>query len=299
MKILYLTTVNPRVQGDFQEVMILNGLRSILGDSCVDLPKKKVMYRDFSETPQRELHGSGFTLYTRSIMEIDDSLRNIDNVDFVLYGVTDAYGISEYPEINKLTPNVWYLDGHDDERIRRKPCFKRELFSEDDDVYPTGFGIPHYQIRPINLNNKQQFHQKTTPYHSVFQPATDLGTRFHHIFQSEEDYFDDMSRSFFGLTSKKGGWDSLRHYEIMASGALLLFRDYDKKPPLCAPQNLPCISYSSPDELTSTINRLVKDGNPTQEYVDLLFAQREWLLKYGTTEARALSILQTMIKNKK
>jgi hypothetical protein len=147
--------------------------------------------------------------------------------------------------------------------------------------------------------NKSQLFQKTVPYHSVFKPATDLGTRHHHIFNNEEDYFEDMSKSWFGLTSKKGGWDSLRHYEIMASGSLLLFRDYDKKPEICSPQKLPCFSYSTEEELYSLMSRLVVNNKPTDEYMNMLFEQRDWLLKYGTTEARALSMIKTMIKYKK
>lgn len=299
MKILYITTVNPRIQGDFQEVMILQGLRSIIGGSCVDYPRKKVMYGDYSETSKNELHGSGFTLYTKSLPEIANDLRSLDSIDFILYGVTDSYGITDYPEINRLCKNIWYIDGHDHSNVTKKPCFKRELFIQESDVYATGFGIPYYQIRSIDLNNKTQLVQKTAPYHSLFQPATDLGTRFHHIFSEEEDYFDDMSKSWFGLTSKKGGWDSLRHYEIMASGALLLFRDYDKKPELCSPQNLPCFSYSTKEELNELMSRLVVEGKPTDEYISMLLKQRDWLLKYGTTESRAIHILQTLIQNKK
>lgn len=298
MKILYITTTNPRAQGDYQEVMILNGLRSILGDSCIDFPRKKVMYGDYTDTPKEELHGSGFTLYTIPLNEIPDNLRNLENIDFILYGVTNAYGITDYLEINKLCNNIWYIDGHDHEHITKTPCFKRELFNAEENVYPIGFGIPHYQIKPINFNKNQLF-QKTAPYHSIFKPATDLGTRFHHIFRNEDEYFDDMSKSWFGLTSKKGGWDSLRHYEIMACGALLLFRDYDKKPKMCSPQNLPCFSYSSPYELNNLFSRLIVNNKPTNEYLDMLFSQREWLLKYGTTESRANYIIQTMIKNKK
>ena len=106
-----------------------------------------------------------------------------------------------------------------------------------------------------------------------------------------------MASSWFGLTCRKGGWDSLRHYEILASGACLLFRDYDQKPKLCSPQSLPCISYSSPQELETIINRLVVNDIPTQEYIDLVNSQRVWLLKYGTTKARAKSIFNIMEKN--
>ena len=107
-----------------------------------------------------------------------------------------------------------------------------------------------------------------------------------------------MGRSWFGLTCKKGGWDSLRHYEILASGSCLLFRDYDKKPPLCAPQNLPCPSYATPEELQSIINRLIIDNKPTDEYYDIVMGQREWLIKYGTTEVRAVQLLRTMMENR-
>jgi len=108
-----------------------------------------------------------------------------------------------------------------------------------------------------------------------------------------------MYNSWFGLTCIKGGWDSLRHYEIIANGACLLFRDYNQKPKLCAPQELPCFSYSSMDELNNLMNRLVINNKPTQEYYEMVLKQREWLLKYGTTEARAIQIVETMIKNKK
>ena len=39
-----------------------------------------------------------------------------------------------------------------------------------------------------------------------------------------------MQRSFFGLTWKKGGWDCLRHLELLASGCLPLFTDIARAP---------------------------------------------------------------------
>lgn len=166
MKILYITVSDPAFQGDYQENTILHGLRSILGNSVIDYPRKKIMYGDFSDTPRDSMHGLGFSLVTKPIEDIDD--RDIENVDCIIYGVTDAYGVFDYPEINCKTKNIFYIDGYDDCIIRKKPCFKRELFQEEDNVSPTGFGIPHYQIRPINLNNKKQIIQKTAPKHSLF-----------------------------------------------------------------------------------------------------------------------------------
>ena len=195
--------------------------------------------------------------------------------------MTDSYNVTDYPEINTITPNVWYLDGHDHQRITKKPCFKRELFLQQESVYPTGFGIPRHQIRPLNFTNKIQAIQKTVPPYAVFGPQILGGdTKRLYCFSDEEDYYKDMGHSWFGLTCKKGGWDSLRHYEILASGACLMFRDYDKKPPLCAPQDLPCFSYSTLDELESIINRLLINEKPTDEYYDMVLRQREWLIKY-------------------
>lgn len=296
MKIIYITTSDPKSQGDYQEVCMLHGLREVLGLDCIDFPRKKIMYGDFSESPKYELHGWGFSLLTYPIQDIGEPTVG-DIEDFtLLYGVTDAYGMKRNLELESRANNVFWLDGHDHERILRKPCFKRELYQEEQDVYPTGFGIPSHRIMPLFLKQKEQLIQKTAPPYSLFDhQILGIDARQLYCFRDENDYYDDMSKSLFGLTCKKGGWDSLRHYEILASGSCLLFRDYDKKPPLCSPQNLPCYSYSNPGELESIINRLVtQDGSFANEYVDMVNAQREWLLNYGTTAKRALKLIEVL-----
>jgi hypothetical protein len=296
MKILYVTTPHPASQGDFQENMILHGLREVMSTGVVDYPRKRVMYNDFSETTRHELHGRGFTLYTLPIQDLNKEERVMSHIDVILYGVANSYGVTDFPQINQYCKNIWYIDGHDTSDIKKTPCFKRELFEEHENVHPTGFGIPDYQIRPIDLNNKDQKHQKTAPAEAFFKPEVMRHLVDYYIFnwKQEKEYYGDMQRSWFGLSCKKGGWDSLRHYEIMASGALLLFREYDKKPELCAPQKLPCFSYGSVEELEDLMNRLVVNNKPTKEYVEMLFAQRDWLLKHGTTKTRALDILRVL-----
>ena len=88
MKIVYMTTEDPNSQGDYQEVSMLHGLREVLGDDCIDFPRKKIMYGDFSESPKNELHGWGFSLLTEPIADVES--RELKDIDFVLYGVTDA-----------------------------------------------------------------------------------------------------------------------------------------------------------------------------------------------------------------
>ena len=316
MKILFITTINPSKQGDLLEVSLLHGLRELMGDDCVDYPRKKIMYHDFSDTPKETLHGRGFSLLTTSISEIKN--RDIFNQKFdaVIYGDGHMYG--EDPcigGINELADgNSWIIDGHDlygnaprkilydgEEIIGTQftNCFKRELIEEDDNtVFPTGFGIPEKRIRPLNLEIKDQLYQKTAPAFSLFENINDIGGGFsHHKFEIEEEYYKDISRSWFGLTCKKGGWDCLRHYEIIAAGSLLLFRDYDKKPKLCSPQELPCFSYRTKDELYNLMSKLVVDNKPTQEYLDMIENQRQWLYDNGTTIARAKNIIKIISNN--
>lgn len=287
MRILFITTQNPEKQGDLLEVSLLHGLRTVLGDDCVDYPRKKIMYHDFSDTPKDSLHGRGFSLLTTPIDDIQD--RDIFNQKFdaVLYGDGHMYGENPYIEgVNELANNnTWIIDGHDlygnaprkimfdgEEIIGTQftNCFKRELVEKDDDtVFPTGFGIPQDRIREVDFSIKNQLYQKTAPSDSLFEKTNDIGGGFsHHKFTIEEEYYDDISKSWFGLTCKKGGWDCLRHYEIIAAGTLLLFRDYDKKPPLCSPQDFPCYSYSSKEELYTMMSELVVNNKPTDKYLE-------------------------------
>jgi hypothetical protein len=278
VKIIFVPTKNPKAQGDLLELSILHGLRAVLGANCIDFPKKKVMYHDFSESPKSELHGRGFSLLTDSISDLTKEQRQIKNIDAIIYGC----GI--------------LFEGEEVIGTQFEKCFKRELVEDNlKNVYPTGFGIPIERIMPINLEGKAQLFQKTAPDDSLFKDVRDFGGGFkHHIFTEEKDYYNDLAASWFGLSCKKGGWDCLRHYEIIAAGSVLLFKDYDKKPKNCSPQHLPCISYSTKEELENITNSLIINEKPTKSYMDLLLKQRQWLYDHGTTTARALEILRTI-----
>lgn len=297
-RIFYFTTVDPTLQGDFQEVMTLIGLRNVFGDKVIDFPKKGVLYGDFSESPKEKLHGRGFTLYKYPIADIPErpDPSTITENDVIIYGVTNAYGITDYPEYNKLTKNIFYIDGHDDPNIKKTPCFKRELYSYIPDVFPFGFCIPQKQIREINFDKKNQIYAKSAPPH-CFSDDPDLRkSGLNYIFDNEEDYYDDLSKSWFGLTCLKGGWDSLRTYEIVAAGTLAIFKHYNRKPQLCSPQGFPCYFYSTLEELRMLMYTLVQNGTPTKKYIEMLNAQRNWLAEFGTCEKSAVYLVETIEK---
>lgn len=305
MRIWYITTSDPKLQGDYQENIILIGLRNILGDSVIDLPRKDILYGDFSKSPKKELHGAGFTLYDNPIKDIPRHVKPTCD-DILLYGVTDSYGVERVDWLEKIVrpENIWFIDGHDDPNLRKDfNCFKRELFSEKIGIYPTGFGIPREKIRSISLEKKKKLIPKNAPDEELMSEFGNVPKiHFHpkygkYIFDSEEEYYNDMEESWFGITTKRGGWESLRTYELMACGCLVLFKDYDKKPKTCAPVDAPFLSYSNIDELKEITSKLVVDNKPTPLYMYMLMEQRDWLLRNGTCEARAMEILKIIMEN--
>jgi len=87
-------------------------------------------------------------------------------------------------------------------------------------VYPLSYAIPDdYIIRSMPI--KKQLFADLIP-----------GDRNTYCFsyQDEELYKQMYRESFFARTSKKGGWDCLRHYEIIANGCIPLFDKLDECP---------------------------------------------------------------------
>jgi hypothetical protein len=87
------------------------------------------------------------------------------------------------------------------------------------------------RIHPITFSIPDEFIRRSTP--PKYKPFSrvvpgDKST----YFSLEEEYLyrEDLSRSLFALTYRKGGWDCLRHLEIMASGSLPLFLDIANSP---------------------------------------------------------------------
>jgi hypothetical protein len=80
------------------------------------------------------------------------------------------------------------------------------------------------------------------------------------LFDSEEDYYQDIQASKFGITTRRAGWDCLRHYEIAANGTVICFKDLANKPASCAPHNLidgkNCIAYTDYSNLINKISVL-------------------------------------------
>jgi hypothetical protein len=109
-----------------------------------------------------------------------------------------------------------------------------------------------------------------------------------YAFADEAEYYADLQASKFGITTKKAGWDCLRHYEIAANACVPCFRDLDKKDETCAPHGLNetnCIIYRDFDDLMQKIE-CISDG----AYSILQANALKWVHQ-NTTVVRAKELL--------
>lgn len=117
-----------------------------------------------------------------------------------------------------------------------------------------------------------------------------------YIYDSEEAYYLDYQRSYFGITCKKGGWDCLRHYEILANGCIPYFVDLDQCHPhtmyflpkeiIYEAMNLPGVCYE-----TRTIDYEIFDHARYYEIVEELL---EHTRNHLTTQKMAQYLLKTV-----
>jgi hypothetical protein len=51
-----------------------------------------------------------------------------------------------------------------------------------------------------------------------------------YIYNTEAEYYDEYRKSMFAITTKKAGWDCMRHYEIIANGCIPYFVNIEDCP---------------------------------------------------------------------
>jgi hypothetical protein len=144
-------------------------------------------------------------------------------------------------------------------------------------AFPIGFAIPKCKIR-IDVADKLKTYGHVIP-----------GNLSTYIFDNEQSYYDDYATSVFGHTKQKGGWDCLRHYEILANGCIPYFENIENCP-------TSIMTFLPKD----TIKAAMKDIQPLDESTltdkhDLIMKYSSELLEYTrnnlTTEKMASYIL--------
>ena len=173
------------------------------------------------------LYGKGFTV-TR-ILEQDDTDRTdvklkIKNnfFDYIVYGSVNRC-LDYFDEVNQVYSKnkIILIDGEDETTFhpvyyRGYPYFKRERVDAGKSL-PISFAIPTCKLQPLQSKEKEIAHLLP-------------GDKSTYIYSQEKEYYNDYSKSKFAVTTKRAGWDCMRHYEILANNCVPLFSDIQSCP---------------------------------------------------------------------
>jgi hypothetical protein len=154
---------------------------------------------------------------------------------------------SEYPKhINRSKRGLWpavedFLQKHPEWvlearygnnhglTVLKRVSDSKLFFKNSKSPFPIQFSIPECKIVK-NIPKKERDFAYIIP-----------GQKDTYIYDNEKEYYKDYQRSYYAITCKKGGWDCLRHYEILANGCIPYFLDLND----CDPNTM----YFLPKEL--------------------------------------------------
>jgi len=126
--------------------------------------------------------------------------------------------------------------------------FKRELRNCDRKYfYPISFAIPEKNIITAPFPSKVR--EK-----ALYVPGTlkNAGNPNAYKYDNEKDYYEGYATSIYAITTKKGGWDCLRHYEILANRCIPYFPQIEKCPDYTM--------HTFPKALIKETNKLIETG---------------------------------------
>jgi len=227
MKILYITNhidiakASGGFISDYQNDLIFYGLRELFGDDVVDSTPIVSLYKEYENVinPQHLWGGmTAFWLIGKNNIDRSNIEEKIKDryYDLIIYGAIKRCK-QYYDIVSKYYPpnKVILIDGNDepglDPLYKKHLYFKRELITNHPNLLPITFGIPTCKLTVPNKNKIQEY-ATCIPG----QPET-------YIFKTEQPYYEDYQKSFYGVTMKKAGWDCMRHYEILGNYCMPYF----------------------------------------------------------------------------
>lgn len=282
MKILFISIGN---EVDYQCDCLFHGLCSLSNIDVYILSDYKYMFQENEEKYLLKQYGMGFTITNRvsitkkhkhsieqasqyicqkyydfivygSIWRCDllldlvlqyykkDSIAFIDGEDFD-FGVRKQYRVKGLIKLPKF-----YSKWRDKAIMmsNKGNYFKRELRDCDRKYfYPISFAFPEENIVDSIPEKKQPL--------ATIIPGK-LNT---YIYNNEIDYYKGYQISEFGITIKKGGWDCMRHYEILGNGCIPYFP--------CIIDSPKATMVNFPKVIISETNKLYEIGGyPSQLY---------------------------------
>lgn len=280
-KILYISLGEP----DYQCDCLLHGFYNLLGENLTHTDDYYLMYKEHT-TPEQLLKssGRGFTMwgnlpkYLNDKSDIENKIKN-KYFDFIVYGSIRRCRdylklvLDNYPK-NKIA----IVDGEDDPLLIHNegiPYFKRELlYNNLPNIFPISFSIPEEKILKDKTNVKK------TKFLADYVPG------HFYIYNTEEEYYNNYREANFGRTHKKGGWDCMRHYEILGNYCMPHFPDLHA----CPNETM----KNFPKKQVLEGNQIFNENKLNDRYYELLDDIFEYTKKNLTTIESAKYVLNTL-----
>lgn len=108
--------------------------------------------------------------------------------------------------------------------------------------------------------------------------------------EKEKEYNEMYRRARFAMTRMKGGWDCLRHYEILMNGCIPLFEDLD----MCPKHTLTTYPKELNREAYALYSTWQENEEYIQKYTELCSRYLEHTRRHCTTSATAQYFLDRM-----
>lgn len=231
--------------GDYMMDMLFHGLQQIEDIEVIESDYLWHCYKCEKDKHPHENHklwGKGFTSYflcepTKYTYDQIKGMLEEKKYDVIMLPLHHTFA-TNYSHIHQTVNffrqfcnKIVVIDGHDFQGVHHEIAsktiyFKRELIPEHEDkAIPISFAFPEEKICKEDVNKTQDF-SGLIPVNQNINPEY-MKT---YIYDTEEAYYNQYKASRFALTSKKGGWDTLRHYEILANKSVPVFVDIEKCP---------------------------------------------------------------------
>ncbi|NBP55689.1 hypothetical protein EBU71_03970 [bacterium] len=269
MKILF---VSKFLFPDYQSDMIYHGLIDS-GIEVYETSFPSYMLNTYKEVDS--LYGRGFSIFAKlkhtSKVDTQEEIKyKISNkfYDIIIFGsVQRDLSYLEYVKSVYSKEQIHLVDGEDsttclNELIQIGTYWKRECIY--DELNPINFAIP-----------ESQFVSNTQPKTDLFAPIIP-GDPSTYIYTTEREYYSDYQRSYYGKTWKKGGWDCMRHYEILANKCVPYFPGLED----CPKQTL----VNFPKKLILESNLSANKGEVIPSYEDFVEELFEYTKQNLTTK---------------
>lgn len=249
MNILYVCRKddNGFIHLDYLDDCLLTGLKELYSYQVVDVNKKLSIYKDYPDELKYILYGRGYTV-TQNIEphscdrdDIESKIRN-KFYDYVVYSkiekCNDYFDLvyEHYPK-NRIA----LLDGGDWIEIHPSVTYDTMFFKRECFLGMSNVNYSRYfnNIKPISFaypTKRVTRNKNKSKLLSIINPLDrrtyfDADNPSEYKFKTEKEYYEEYQSSSFAITCQKGGWDCMRHYEIMGNGCLPLFHNLETAPP--------------------------------------------------------------------